>query len=114
MEVSDNPKAEAPAEERKRVRSEIEFPYADLENAVELAQTLHSRAGTSCELEELAAWMNQSSTGGTFRTRVSAAKIFGLIETAQGRATLTQLGRDILDKTGLERGARCDAFLSAE
>jgi hypothetical protein len=33
--------------------------------------------------------------------------------TAQGRATLTQLGRDISDKAGSER-ARCDAFLSAE
>jgi hypothetical protein len=113
MEGNGNIKAAAPTEERKRIRSEIEFPYADLENAVELAQILHSRAGTSCELTELAAWMNQSVTGGTFRTRVSAAKIFGLIETTQGRATLTQLGRDILDK-GSERSARCDAFLNTE
>jgi hypothetical protein len=117
MEVNDNIRDAAPADptDRKtRVRSEIEFPYADLENAVELAQTLYSKAATSSEIEELAAWMNQSATGGTFRTRVSAARIFGLIETAQGRATLTQLGRDILDETGSERGARIEAFLSAE
>jgi hypothetical protein len=116
MEVNDNgPDATAaqPAE-RKRFRSEIEFPYADLENAVEVAQTLHSKAGTACELEELAAWMNQSATGGTFRTRISAARMFGLIETLQGRATLTQLGRSILDKDGSERPARCTAFLNAE
>ena len=116
MEVNDNGPDATPAqlEVRKRVRSEIEFPYADLENAVEVAQTLHSKAGTSCEIEELAAWMNQSATGGTFRTRVSAAKIFGLIETLQGRATVTQLGRAILDKDGSERLARCTAFLNAE
>ena len=103
-----------PAEERKRFRSEIEFPYSDLESAVDLAQTLHSKAGTSCELEELAVWMNQTAAGGTFRTRVGAARMFGLIETGQGRATLTQLGRDVIDNSGNERGARATAFLNAE
>jgi hypothetical protein len=100
--------------ERKRFRSELSFPYSDFETAVELAQTLHSKAGTSCEVDELAAWMNQSATGGTFRTRVSAAKLFGLIDTAQGRATLTQLGRDALDGSGKERAARVQAFLNPE
>jgi len=115
MAGNQSPKVEAADAERgKRFRSEIEFPYSDLESAVELAQTLHSQAGTSCETEELAAWMNQSATGGTFRTRVSAAKIFGLVETGQGRVTLTQLGRDILDKSGGERAARVQAFLNAE
>jgi hypothetical protein len=108
-----NPSAEA-ADERKRFRSELSFPYSDLESAVELAQTLHSRAGTSCEQDELAAWMNQSATGGTFRTRISAAKMFGLIDTGQGRATLTPLGRDALDGSGKERAARAQAFLSPE
>src|SRR5260370_19375285 len=88
------------AEERKRFRSEIEFPYSDLESAVEIAQTIHSKAGTSCEIDELAAWMGQTATGGTFRTRLGAARMFGLIETGQGRATLTQPGRDVLDNSG--------------
>jgi hypothetical protein len=101
-------------EERKRFRSEIEFPYADLENAVELAQTIHSKAGSSCETDELAAWMGQSATGGTFRTRVGAARMFGLIETGQGRVTLTPLGRDVLDNSGNERAARVSAFLNVE
>jgi len=82
------------ADESKRFRSELTFPYADLESCVEVAQTLHDRAGTSCEQTELAAYMNQSATGGTFRTRISAAKMFGLIDTGQGRATITDLGRD--------------------
>jgi hypothetical protein len=105
---------EQAAAERKRFRSEIEFPYSDLESAVELAQTLHSKAGTSCELEELAVWMNQTATGGTFRTRVGAARMFGLIETGQGRATLTQPGRDVIDNSGNERAARATAFLNVE
>ena len=110
----DTQSAASATEERKRFRSEMTFPYSDLESAVELAQTLNDKAGTSCETDELAAWMNQSATGGTFRTRVSAAKMFGLIETGQSRATLTQLGRDVLDKSGAERNARVQAFLNAE
>jgi hypothetical protein len=102
------------SDEKKRFRSEIEFPYADLESAVEIAQTIHSKAGSSCELEELAAWMGQTASGGTFRTRIGAARMFGLIETGQGRVTLTQPGRDVLDNSGTERAARIAAFLNVE
>src|SRR5438128_128068 len=101
-------------DERKRHRSEISFPYSDLESAVELVQTLHSKAGNSSDLEELAVWMGQTASGGTFRTRVGAARSFGLMETNQGRATLTQLGRDILEKSGSERAARVTAFLNVD
>lgn len=100
--------------ERTRIVSEIAFPYADLESAIELAQTIHSKAGSSCEVDELAAWMGQSATGGTFRTRLGAARLFGLIETGQGRATLTQPGRDALENSGNERAARVAAFLNVE
>lgn len=102
------------AEEHKRVRSEIEFPYSDLESAVELAQTIHTKAGSSCEVGELAAWMGQSATGGTFRTRLGAARMFGLTENSQGRTSLTQLGRDVLESSGNERAARVTAFLNVE
>ena len=102
------------ADEKKYFRSELSFPYADLESCVELAQTILSKAGTSCDQGELAAWMNQSASGGTFRTRISAAKMFGLIDTGQGRATLTQLGREAVDDSGNERAARVQAFLNPE
>lgn len=103
------------AEDRKWVRSEIGFPYADLERAVEIATVLHSKTGmSSCDIDELAGWMNQSATGGTFRTRIAATKMFGLIDYAQGKATLTQLGRDALDGSGGERAARVEAFLNVE
>lgn len=102
------------AEERKRFRSEIEFPYADLDSAVELAKTVNDKAGSSCETDELAAWMGQTASGGTFRTRLGAARMFGLIETGQGRVTLTQLGREVIDGSGSERGARVAAFLNVQ
>lgn len=97
----------------KRFRSEVEFPYSDLESAIDLAHMIHHRTGSSCEVDELAAWMNQSASGGTFRSRLSAARMFGLVETGQGRVTLTQLGRDSVDKND-ERHARVEAFLCPE
>ena len=106
--------ATAAADAPKRIRSEVEFPYTDLQSAVELAQTIHEKAGSSCDTDELAVWMGQTATGGTFRTRLGAARMFGLIETGQGRATLTQLGRDVLDGSGTERALRVTAFLNAE
>jgi hypothetical protein len=114
MAGNENEATAAQSEGKKRFRSEIEFPYSDLESAVELAQTIHDKAGSSCELEELAAWMGQTASGGTFRTRVGAARMFGLIETGQGRVTLTQAGRDALEGSGGERAARISAFLSVE
>jgi hypothetical protein len=116
--MPDNDNAETAAaqsaDEKKRFRSEIEFPYSDLESAVELAKTVHDKAGSSCEVEELAAWMGQSASGGTFRTRLGAARMFGLIETGQGRVTLTQLGREVFNDSGSGRAAKVTAFLNVE
>lgn len=98
---------------RTRVQSEIEFPYSDLEATVELAHVLYTKAGSSCDDNELAAWLNQSSAGGTYRARRSAARMFGLIDIAQGKISLTDLGRDLSDNHK-ERDARIEAFLKPE
>jgi hypothetical protein len=96
--------------QRTRARGAIEFPYSDLEAAVDLCRTIQARAGTSCEIVQLASWMNQSASGGTFRTRLGAARLFGLTEMSQGRISLTTLGRDAIDDSN-GPAARADAFL---
>jgi hypothetical protein len=113
-DITANTNREAKADQTdppKRIQSEIEFPYSDMESAIEVAETVHARAGTSCEAEELAAWMNQSITGGTFRARLSAARLFGFVERGQGRVTITPLGRQVLDPEN-QRAARVEAFLN--
>src|SRR5713101_3235396 len=100
----------ADAEEAKRGRTKISFVYNDLESAIGLAETLHSRAGTSCSTKQLATWMNQSADGGTFRSIVGAAKSFGLIDTGQGNITLTGLGLHALDAVR-RPAALVEAFL---
>jgi hypothetical protein len=110
-ETADVESAKPDEHDGVRERSGIEFPYSDLENAIEIARTLRDRAGTSCEPAQLAGWLGHSVTGGTFRSRLSAARIFGLVETRPGKIALTARGRDILEPTKA-RAARVSAFLS--
>lgn len=94
----------------KRERSKIAFVYNDLESALDLARTLQTKAGTICEIKQLASWMNQSAEGGTFRSILGAARTFGLIETQLGSVSLTTLGRDALDESR-RHSALVEAFL---
>jgi hypothetical protein len=97
----------------KRERSKIVFVYNDLEGALDLASTLQARAGTTCEVKQLASWMNQSADGGTFRSILAAARTFGLVETQQGSISLTTLGRDALDDSR-RQSALVEAFLKVQ
>ncbi len=96
----------------KRERSQIEFPYADLERSVNLARTLHGEGGQAkIDQQQLAVAMDQSASGGTFRGRLYASKMFGLVETEGGKVALTPLGLKIIDST-TESAARVEAFLN--
>ena len=98
--------------EQKRERSDIVFPYSDLGSAIDLARVINERAGIQCQVTQLAAWMNMSATGGTFRSRYSAARIFGLIEAQHGSsARLTNLGQQVLSPQE-EARAKATAFLN--
>ena len=93
-----------------RERSQIKFPYTDLGQAEELARKLFERGGGVAEPAQLAVWLDQSATGGTFRSRLSAAHMFGFIESDRNSVRLTDSGRDVLDpdKTC---SVRTEAFL---
>src|SRR4051812_16900064 len=80
-----------PAPEAGRERSSIEFPYNDLDDAVEIAKAIHENAGSSCSLTQLAAFVSQSVSSGAFRLRVSNARTFGLTENERREVRLTPL-----------------------
>ena len=97
---------------RKRERSQIEFPYSDLERSVDLATVLLREGGQAkIEQTQLAVAMDQSANGGTFRGRVGAARMFGLIETEQGKVGLTPLGLRATDEQSAP-AAKAEAFLN--
>ena len=97
----------------KRQRSSIAFPYRDLDEAVAIAKALYTNHGTNaCSIEQLAAWSKQSPTASTFRSRLSACKLFGLIDADRLDAIrLTELGRLVVDPKR-EREGRARAFLA--
>jgi hypothetical protein len=94
-----------------RQRSTIGFPYNNLDDAIEVAQAIHANVGTGeCDDSQLSAWMGVSSKSSGFRMQLSAARMFGLMETSSGRHKSTSLGRMIVDPQQ-QRGARASAFL---
>jgi hypothetical protein len=117
MAISDtethNPTTAPPSGKRERLQSSIQFPYGDLETAVEVAVTMHNSGYLECAPDQLAAAMQQQVSSGNFRQKVSAARIFGLIETSPGRIALTDLGFRVLDASQQKR-AYAEAFLNVE
>jgi hypothetical protein len=100
-----------------RGRSNVVFPYYDLERSEEVARLVHDRGGGACDLSQLAGFLGYSGvSNGGFRSRYSSARMFGLIEGDTKLVRLTERGRMIVapvDQADVER-ARVDAFLEVE
>ncbi|HEX8535031.1 MAG TPA: hypothetical protein VF662_12760 [Allosphingosinicella sp.] len=95
-----------------RQRSTIGFPYADLADVEQLVQAIHSQVGGGeCDDSQLAPWLGLSPKSSGFRVRVSAARLFGVIESHDGNHRLTDLGKMIVDPLR-QRTARVHAFLN--
>ena len=98
----------------ERGRSTVDFPYSDLDSAVEIAQTVRQLGFNTCDPASLAAKLNMAPDGGGFRMRLITAKTFGLItygRAAAGSVELTPIGQLVSDQ-GTERRGRLDAFMA--
>jgi hypothetical protein len=106
-------KVEADQDEAdERQRSTIGFPYNNLGDAIEVAQAIHGNVGTGdCDDSQLSAWMKLSPKSSGFRVQLSAARMFGLIESTSGHHRLAEYGRMIVDPQR-QREARAKAFLN--
>ncbi len=94
----------------KRERSSIAFAYTPLSDAVDIAHAT-ARRGHVCTLDELAAEMNQQMTSGAFRNKLATARIFGVIETSRGSASLTDIGLRLANPD-THAQALVDAFMN--
>lgn len=96
---------------KKRGQSTIKFPYADLGDAEQLAREVFNNGG-ECQPEQLAAWLGHDTVNsGAFRNKVSAGRIFGLVESTRNSISITQSGKRIAaDHTAAEE--RVKAFLT--
>lgn len=91
-------------------RPKIGFPYTNLDEAMHLTEAIHNNHGSTCDLAQLAAWLDTTVKSSKFRTQISAAKMFGLIEQHSKTATLTELGAAIVDPQRKD-DAKAVAFL---
>lgn len=98
-------------------RSEVAFPYFSLEKSIEVPRLIHERAGGRCGRGQLAGLLGYSGVNnGAFLTRMSAAKMFGLIEENGEAINLTDRARKILSpvRPSDAEQARLDAFMAVE
>ena len=91
-------------------RSTIAFPYAALDEAIRVAAVIHRNHGSSCDLDQLAAGLETTTTSSTFRSLVASAKTFGLIDRRSRVVSLTELGAAIVDPLTRDE-AKVRAFL---
>lgn len=94
-------------------RSTIGFPYFDLAEGLKLARAISKNVGGGdCTDDQLAPWVDLSPKSSGFRSRVSATRLFGLIETGSEQGhRLSELGLKALDANHA-RAAKVEAFLN--
>lgn len=100
-----------------RRTSAVAFPYYNLATSILVAKAMRDRAGGACDRTQLAAYLGYKGTNnGSFLTRVTSAKMFGLIEQDGGQLRVTARGQAILSPvTGADASrAKVDAFLQVE
>lgn len=92
-------------------------PYYNLDNSVQVARVIHEQAGGSCDRAQLAALLNYKGVdNGAFLTRVTAAKLFGLVLQEGNQIRVTERGRAVVAPVlqADADAARVEAFLAVE
>lgn len=100
-----------------RQRSGLTSPYYDLNESIKVAKVIQDNGGIATR-EQLAAYLTYKSvSNGAFLTRVSAARLFGLVEQAEeGKMRPTARAMAIIAPIlpAHEDQARLEAFLSID
>jgi hypothetical protein len=79
---------------------------------MEVAIAIQEHVGSGdCDEHQLSAWLKKSQKSSGFRSVWSTARLFGLIETENGKFRLSPLGRRAVDPAQ-ERDAKAKAFLT--
>lgn len=102
---------------KPKPKSEVSYPYYDLDKSIDVARVIHAEAGGTCDRAQLAGLLKYSGVrNGGFLSRVSAAKMFGLLEENLDKLTLTERAKIILSPVmpADAEKAKVEAFLSVD
>ncbi|HEX2763039.1 MAG TPA: hypothetical protein VHM92_04215 [Allosphingosinicella sp.] len=100
-------------ERAERIPSTIQFPYSDITDGISVAEGLLKGGGLPLSRDQLGAAMGLVPNTGSFNTKVSTARTFGVMDAVAGKYQLTDLGFEITDP-GRQREALIKAFLHVE
>lgn len=106
-----------PKSGRAKPKSEVSFPYYDLNKSIQAARIVHEKAGGRCDRAQLASLLEYSSVkNGGFLSRISAGKMFGLLEEFGDSIVLSERAKKIISPVTNSDAdqAKADAFLSVE
>jgi hypothetical protein len=96
-----------------RVPSTIQFPYSDVSDGIAVAEGLLKGGGLPLSRDQLGAAMGLVPNTGSFNTKMSTARTFGVMDAVAGKYQLTDLGFEITDPAR-QREALIKAFLHVE
>jgi hypothetical protein len=102
---------------KPKPRSGVASPYHDLDKSIDVARVIHTQGGGTCDRAQLALMLKYSGVNnGGFLSRVSSAKMFGLIEENGDKLTLTERAKQILSPVMSDDAlkAKVQAFLGVE
>jgi hypothetical protein len=108
--ITNNSSSDDTSQKIARQRTEIAFPYADLDDSVQVAEIIRNQYGGTCSADQLAAVLNQSITSGAFRSKIGAARTYGLLHPKRGDLETTELANRILTPD-TSSDAKVEAFL---
>ena len=94
-----------------RGRSTIAFPYLHLQGCLEIAEGVRTLGVDACEWDQLAARTGNAAQGGTFRQKMLAARVFGLLAYKGAEVNLTHVGQRAINQETAKAG-RVEAFLN--
>jgi hypothetical protein len=96
-------------------RSETPFPYVHLEECTTIPRALFERGARELSRDQLAGALGASPGSGSFSLKLGAARMFGLIDSNDGKYQLTETGHLACsaDTVEMQTGRR-DAFLAVD
>ncbi|MBA3343005.1 MAG: hypothetical protein H0T48_14380 [Gemmatimonadaceae bacterium] len=106
-----DPKAGGP-----RQKSGVAFPYYNLDDSIKVAKVIYENGGASDRVQLATLLGYKSVANGSFLTRVSAARMFGLIEQDGNKLRVSERGMKIVAEVdpGDADRAKVEAFLDIE
>lgn len=110
------PPQESQITEPRRKSADIRFPFYSLADSLLVAKAIHEKGGGTANRDQLAAFLDYSTTNsGAFLSRIAAARLFDFITTEGSRFVITPLAEKVLMPVNPPedtQGGLVDAFLN--